>query len=189
MCFFRKGISLYYKYYIYHPKSGRSSNNRLGAVNARTVFLFWRIDLFSIIVFAARSPPAAIRSGVSALRQTGKAIEESACDMGAGSSKVFMTVALEGMDGGYAALNVEGYTAPAPAKAGMSQGPRCASVRGLTSVEQKDTIPPYGKLLETIGERTGNRLLEQVAGGYNNLHTPKRRGEGGTRAGGICRGR
>jgi len=45
-----------------------------------------------IIVFVIRSLPT--RSGISALRQIDKSIEESAYDMGANSFKVFMTVTL-----------------------------------------------------------------------------------------------
>lgn len=47
-----------------------------------------------IIVFVARSLPTGTRSGISALRQIDKSIEESAYDMGADSFKVFMTVTL-----------------------------------------------------------------------------------------------
>ncbi len=47
-----------------------------------------------IIVFVVRSLPTGTRSGISALRQIDKSIEESAYDMGAGSLKVFMTVTL-----------------------------------------------------------------------------------------------
>ncbi len=47
-----------------------------------------------IIVFVVRSLPTGARSGISALRQIDKSIEESAYDMGAGSLKVFMTVTL-----------------------------------------------------------------------------------------------
>ncbi len=47
-----------------------------------------------VIVFIVRSLPTGIRSGISALRQIDKSIEESAYDMGAGSFKVFMTVTL-----------------------------------------------------------------------------------------------
>lgn len=47
-----------------------------------------------IIVFIVRSLPTGTRSGISALRQIDKSIEESAYDMGAGSFKVFMTVTL-----------------------------------------------------------------------------------------------
>ena len=45
-----------------------------------------------IIVFVVRSLPTGTRSGISALRQIDKSIEESAYDMGADSFKVFMTV-------------------------------------------------------------------------------------------------
>ncbi len=47
-----------------------------------------------IIVFIVRSLPVGTRSGISALRQIDKSIEESAYDLGAGSGKVFMTVTL-----------------------------------------------------------------------------------------------
>ena len=47
-----------------------------------------------IIVFIVRSLPTGTRSGISALRQIDKSIEESAYDMGANSAIVFMTVTL-----------------------------------------------------------------------------------------------
>ncbi|KMT47415.1 iron ABC transporter permease [Fannyhessea vaginae] len=47
-----------------------------------------------IIVFVVRSLPTGTRSGISALRQIDKSIEESAYDMGANSFHVFMTVTL-----------------------------------------------------------------------------------------------
>ena len=47
-----------------------------------------------IIVFVVRSLPTGTRSGISALRQIDKSIEESAYDMGANSLTVFMTVTL-----------------------------------------------------------------------------------------------
>ncbi len=47
-----------------------------------------------VIVFVVRSLPVGTRSGISALRQIDKSIEESAYDMGAGSGKVFSTVTL-----------------------------------------------------------------------------------------------
>ena len=50
--------------------------------------------LILIIVFVVRSLPTGTRSGISALRQIDKSIEESAYDMGADSFKVFMTVTL-----------------------------------------------------------------------------------------------
>ena len=50
--------------------------------------------LILIIVFVVRSLPTGTRSGISALRQIDKSIEESAYDMGADSLKVFMTVTL-----------------------------------------------------------------------------------------------
>ncbi len=50
--------------------------------------------LILIIVFVVRSLPTGTRSGISALQQIDKSIEESAYDMGADSFKVFMTVTL-----------------------------------------------------------------------------------------------
>jgi iron(III) transport system permease protein len=50
--------------------------------------------LILVIVFIVRSLPTGTRSGISALRQIDKSIEESAYDMGAGSGKVFTTVTL-----------------------------------------------------------------------------------------------
>ena len=50
--------------------------------------------LILIIVFVVRSLPTGTRSGISALRQIDKSIEESAYDMGADSFTVFMTVTL-----------------------------------------------------------------------------------------------
>ena len=47
-----------------------------------------------IIVFVVRSLPTGTRSGISALRQIDKSIEEPAYDMGADSFRVFMTVTL-----------------------------------------------------------------------------------------------
>ncbi len=47
-----------------------------------------------VVVFVVRSLPTGTRSGISALRQIDKSIEESAYDMGADSFKVFMTVTL-----------------------------------------------------------------------------------------------
>lgn len=47
-----------------------------------------------IIVFIVRSLPVGTRSGISALRQIDKSIEESAYDLGAGSGKVFTSVTL-----------------------------------------------------------------------------------------------
>lgn len=47
-----------------------------------------------VIVFVVRSLPTGTRSGISALRQIDKSIEESAYDMGANSFQVFMTVTL-----------------------------------------------------------------------------------------------
>jgi iron(III) transport system permease protein len=47
-----------------------------------------------IIVFVVRSLPTGTRSGISALRQIDKSIEESAYDMGANSLKVFTSVTL-----------------------------------------------------------------------------------------------
>ncbi len=50
--------------------------------------------LILIIVFVVRSLPTGTRSGISALRQIDKSIEESAYDMGANSARVFMSVPL-----------------------------------------------------------------------------------------------
>jgi len=50
--------------------------------------------LILIIVFIVRSLPTGTRSGISALRQIDKSIEESAYDMGANSLKVFTSVTL-----------------------------------------------------------------------------------------------
>ena len=50
--------------------------------------------LILIIVFVVRSLPTGTRSGISALRQIDKSIEESAYDMGGNSAIVFMTVTL-----------------------------------------------------------------------------------------------
>ena len=47
-----------------------------------------------VVVFIVRSLPTGTRSGISALRQIDKSIEESAYDMGANSFQVFMTVTL-----------------------------------------------------------------------------------------------
>ena len=62
----------------------------------RTGFLqgIYGTGLILVIVFVVRSLPVGTRSGISALRQIDKSIEESAYDMGAGSGKVFMTVTL-----------------------------------------------------------------------------------------------
>ena len=50
--------------------------------------------LILVIVFVVRSLPVGTRSGISALRQIDKSIEESAYDLGAGSIKVFTSVTL-----------------------------------------------------------------------------------------------
>ena len=47
-----------------------------------------------IIVFVVRSLPVGVRSGISALNQIDKSIEESAYDMGANTAKVFSSVTL-----------------------------------------------------------------------------------------------
>jgi len=47
-----------------------------------------------VIVFIVRSLPIGTRSGIAALRQIDKSIEEAAYDMGANSAKVFTTVTL-----------------------------------------------------------------------------------------------
>ena len=62
----------------------------------RTGFLqgIYGTGVILVIVFVVRSLPVGTRSGISALRQIDKSIEESAYDLGAGSAKVFMTVTL-----------------------------------------------------------------------------------------------
>lgn len=45
-----------------------------------------------VIIFVVRSLPIGVRSGVTALNQIDKSIEESAADRGAGSGKIFATV-------------------------------------------------------------------------------------------------
>ena len=62
----------------------------------RTGFLqgIYGTGLILIIVFVVRSLPVGTRSGISALRQIDKSIEESAYDLGAGSAKVFTSVTL-----------------------------------------------------------------------------------------------
>ena len=62
----------------------------------RTGFLqgIYGTGLILVIVFIVRSLPTGTRSGISALRQIDKSIEESAYDMGADSLKVFTTVTL-----------------------------------------------------------------------------------------------
>ena len=50
--------------------------------------------LVLVIVFVVRSLPTGTRSGIAALRQIDKSIEESAYDMGANSLQVFTTVTL-----------------------------------------------------------------------------------------------
>lgn len=62
----------------------------------RTGFLegIYGTGMILIIVFVVRSLPTGTRSGISALQQIDKSIEESAYDMGADSFKVFMTVTL-----------------------------------------------------------------------------------------------
>ena len=62
----------------------------------RTGFLqgLYGTGVILVIVFVVRSLPTGTRSGISALRQIDKSIEESAYDMGADSFKVFMTVTL-----------------------------------------------------------------------------------------------
>lgn len=51
-------------------------------------------SIILILVFIVRSLPIGTRSGIAALRQIDKSIEESAYDLGADSLKVFMTVTL-----------------------------------------------------------------------------------------------
>ena len=65
---------------------GAFPNGLLGGIYGSAAIL--------IIVFVVRSLPTGTRSGISALRQIDKSIEESAYDMGADSFKVFMTVTL-----------------------------------------------------------------------------------------------
>ncbi|MCR5229874.1 MAG: iron ABC transporter permease [Solobacterium sp.] len=62
----------------------------------RTGFLqsIYGTGVILIIVFIVRSLPTGTRSGISALRQIDKSIEESAYDMGADSLKVFTSVTL-----------------------------------------------------------------------------------------------
>ncbi|MBR4503162.1 MAG: iron ABC transporter permease [Clostridia bacterium] len=62
----------------------------------RTGFLqsIYGTGIILVIVFIVRSLPTGTRSGISALRQIDKSIEESAYDMGAGSLKVFTSVTL-----------------------------------------------------------------------------------------------
>ena len=62
----------------------------------RTGFLqgLYGTGVILVIVFVVRSLPPGTRSGISALRQIDKSIEESAYDMGADSFRVFMTVTL-----------------------------------------------------------------------------------------------
>jgi iron(III) transport system permease protein len=55
---------------------------------------FYGSAVLLIVVFIIRSLPTGTRSGISALRQIDKSIEESAYDMGANSFQVFMTVTL-----------------------------------------------------------------------------------------------
>ncbi len=62
----------------------------------RTGFLqgIYGTGVILVIVFVVRSLPVGTRSGISALRQIDKSIEESAYDLGAGSAKVFVSVTL-----------------------------------------------------------------------------------------------
>ncbi len=62
----------------------------------RTGFLqgIYGTGVILVIVFVVRSLPVGTRSGISALRQIDKSIEESAYDLGAGSAKVFTSVTL-----------------------------------------------------------------------------------------------
>ncbi|MBQ8973831.1 MAG: iron ABC transporter permease [Clostridia bacterium] len=62
----------------------------------RTGFMqgIYGTGLILVIVFVVRSLPVGTRSGISALRQIDKSIEESAYDLGAGSGKVFTSVTL-----------------------------------------------------------------------------------------------
>ncbi len=65
---------------------GMFPNGLLGGIYGSAAIL--------IIVFVVRSLPTGTRSGISALRQIDRSIEESAYDMGADSLTVFMTVTL-----------------------------------------------------------------------------------------------
>ena len=65
-----------------------------GVFNTSFLQGLYGTGLILIIVFVVRSLPTGTRSGISALRQIDKSIEESAYDMGADSFKVFMTVTL-----------------------------------------------------------------------------------------------
>ena len=65
-----------------------------GVFNTGFLQALYGTGLILIIVFVVRSLPTGTRSGISALRQIDKSIEESAYDMGADSLKVFMTVTL-----------------------------------------------------------------------------------------------
>lgn len=62
----------------------------------RTGFMksFYTSSAILIVAFVVRSLPTGTRSGISALRQIDKSIEESAYDLGADSGKVFFTVTL-----------------------------------------------------------------------------------------------
>ena len=62
----------------------------------RTGFLsgIYGTGVILVIVFIVRSLPTGTRSGISALRQIDKSIEESAYDMGANSAQVFTSVTL-----------------------------------------------------------------------------------------------
>ena len=62
----------------------------------RTGFLqgIYGTGIILVIVFVVRSLPVGTRSGISALRQIDKSIEESAYDLGANSGKVFVSVTL-----------------------------------------------------------------------------------------------
>jgi len=57
-------------------------------------FLFTGTSFILICVFVIRSLPVGVRSGVAALGQIDKSIEEAASDLGADSRKVFSTVTL-----------------------------------------------------------------------------------------------
>ena len=69
----------------------------------RTGFMqgIYGTGLILIIVFVVRSLPVGTRSGISALRQIDKSIEESAYDLGAGSGKVFTSVTLPLIKGSF----------------------------------------------------------------------------------------
>ena len=86
--------------------AGKGWLHHVGAADTDLVFALvseeWGLLLAGLCVaaivllaaFVVRSLPVGTRSGISALRQIDKSIEESAYDLGAGSGRVFMTVTL-----------------------------------------------------------------------------------------------